>query len=227
MLLGGGFLVFLCICIMFWRQQLPNLRRAVGLRITLLHFVTAIGCFWTLTTLAVGSSPSLDAFVRANVTADRFSEHTSTADASLSSFLSHDASLRGSRNSGTFLPFRELSNSSSSTSIEPSLSRLFPIDDPHHVKWNSWLGVWYIFVSIFFVLFAGLASGLTLGLMSIDPVQLRVLEETGTAEQKRGYNGNAPSRVVFLNALCVMCLTELRWFLRSFTDTISFLSLCF
>lgn len=66
-----------------------------------------------------------------------------------------------------------------------SLSELLPFADPHHVKWNSPLGFWYMLVSVFLVLFAGLASGLTLGLMSIDPVQLRVLEEAGTEEEKK------------------------------------------
>ena len=39
-------------------------------------------------------------------------------------------------------------------------------------------------ISIFLVAFAGIMSGLTLGLMSMSPVDLDVLKSGGTAKQK-------------------------------------------
>ena len=39
-------------------------------------------------------------------------------------------------------------------------------------------------ISTFLVAFAGIMSGLTLGLMSMSPVDLDVLKSSGTAEQK-------------------------------------------
>jgi len=40
-------------------------------------------------------------------------------------------------------------------------------------------------VSVFLVLFAGIMSGLTLGLMSLGLVDLEVLQQSGTAEEKK------------------------------------------
>eukprot|EP00918_Siedleckia_nematoides_P016607 GHVU01035701.1.p1 GENE.GHVU01035701.1~~GHVU01035701.1.p1 ORF type:complete len:292 (+),score=57.03 GHVU01035701.1:531-1406(+) len=43
----------------------------------------------------------------------------------------------------------------------------------------------YVAVCVFLVLFAGFASGLTTGLMSLDPIHLKVLESEGTEGQKK------------------------------------------
>eukprot|EP00768_Dysnectes_brevis_P000125 gnl/Dysnectes_brevis/1027_a1145_2159.p1 GENE.gnl/Dysnectes_brevis/1027_a1145_2159~~gnl/Dysnectes_brevis/1027_a1145_2159.p1 ORF type:complete len:466 (-),score=167.83 gnl/Dysnectes_brevis/1027_a1145_2159:107-1504(-) len=43
----------------------------------------------------------------------------------------------------------------------------------------------YILICIFLVLFAGLASGLTIGLLSFDDKNLRIIERTGTAKQRQ------------------------------------------
>lgn len=54
----------------------------------------------------------------------------------------------------------------------------------HRVPLTSPVGLLYCFIAVVLVIFAGFASGLTVGLMSLDPVQLKVLEAEGTAEQK-------------------------------------------
>jgi hypothetical protein len=43
----------------------------------------------------------------------------------------------------------------------------------------------YTCVSLFLILFAGLMSGLTLGLLSLDPMQLSVLKSAGTDQEKK------------------------------------------
>lgn len=57
----------------------------------------------------------------------------------------------------------------------------------HKISPTSTEAIWYWFISGMLVLFAGFASGLTVGLMSLDPLQLKVLETEGTPEQKRRY----------------------------------------
>lgn len=55
---------------------------------------------------------------------------------------------------------------------------------------------WFLYagISCFLVLFAGIMSGLTLGLMSIGLVDLEILQRSGTnAEKKQA--GNLPSKV--------------------------------
>lgn len=43
----------------------------------------------------------------------------------------------------------------------------------------------YLIISIFLVLMSGLMSGLTLGLLSLDHVEMEVLRRSGTPTQKR------------------------------------------
>ncbi len=43
----------------------------------------------------------------------------------------------------------------------------------------------YMLCSVLLVLFAGCMSGLTLGLLSMDVVELEVLKRSGTLEEKR------------------------------------------
>lgn len=45
--------------------------------------------------------------------------------------------------------------------------------------------IWNVGIAAFLVIFAGFASGMTVGLLSIDPIQLRVLKESGTEEEQR------------------------------------------
>lgn len=52
-------------------------------------------------------------------------------------------------------------------------------------QWMDNECVWDIGISIILVLFAGFASGMTVGLLSIDPIQLRVLKESGTEQEKK------------------------------------------
>eukprot|EP01080_Neovahlkampfia_damariscottae_P008950 gene8950-899_t len=48
-----------------------------------------------------------------------------------------------------------------------------------------WQIIIYACISIFLILFAGLMSGLTLGLLSLDPMQLSVLKTAGTEHEKK------------------------------------------
>jgi hypothetical protein len=56
-----------------------------------------------------------------------------------------------------------------------------------HVTFDEDPFLWtvYMCISAGLVCMAGLMSGLTLGLMSMDTVELEVLKKTGTAEEKR------------------------------------------
>lgn len=67
-----------------------------------------------------------------------------------------------------------------------------PIGVRYHrrIPLMSWTAVYYWLMSVALVLFAGLASGLTVGLMSLDPLKLRVLEAEGTPEQKERFVAN-------------------------------------
>lgn len=47
------------------------------------------------------------------------------------------------------------------------------------------VNVWYIVLSVALVLFAGCMSGLTLGLLQLDIVDLEVLRRSGTAQERR------------------------------------------
>jgi len=57
---------------------------------------------------------------------------------------------------------------------------------PHHVEkpleWYMYLI--YSSISLFLILFAGLMSGLTLGLMSIDRLTLNILKTAGTKKEQ-------------------------------------------
>jgi hypothetical protein len=55
---------------------------------------------------------------------------------------------------------------------------------------NFWV---YILIIVLIVLFAGLMSGLTLGLMSLGLVDLEVLMKSGTASDRK-YAGKVPHR---------------------------------
>lgn len=46
---------------------------------------------------------------------------------------------------------------------------------------------WFVYagVSCLLVLFAGIMSGLTLGLMSLNPVDLEILQRSGTSTEKK------------------------------------------
>uniref|UniRef100_A0A0G4HPN7 CNNM transmembrane domain-containing protein n=1 Tax=Chromera velia CCMP2878 TaxID=1169474 RepID=A0A0G4HPN7_9ALVE len=56
--------------------------------------------------------------------------------------------------------------------------------DDEHIKPQSPAFYLYIGICVFLLIFAGLMSGLTVGLMSIDPLQMRILESEGTDVQK-------------------------------------------
>ena len=60
-------------------------------------------------------------------------------------------------------------------------------DGDHHIDFDTdpFLFALYISISVVLVCMAGLMSGLTLGLMSMDSVELEVLRRTGTSEEKR------------------------------------------
>ena len=60
-------------------------------------------------------------------------------------------------------------------------------DGDHHISFNDDPFLWTLMVCISagLVCMAGLMSGLTLGLMSMDSVELEVLKRTGTSEEKR------------------------------------------
>ncbi|RRT55992.1 hypothetical protein B296_00048112 [Ensete ventricosum] len=62
---------------------------------------------------------------------------------------------------------------------------------------------WYIFagISCFLVLFAGIMSGLTLGLMSLGLVDLEILQRSGTPTEKK----QAGPSVVASLASCISC----------------------
>ncbi|RSH90330.1 hypothetical protein EHS25_001664 [Saitozyma podzolica] len=59
-------------------------------------------------------------------------------------------------------------------------------DEPHvHVDPTSPLFMWYIAIVVGLVLLGGLFSGLTLGLMGLDSVNLQVLSQSGTPDEQR------------------------------------------
>ncbi|XP_075491561.1 DUF21 domain-containing protein At4g14240-like isoform X1 [Primulina tabacum] len=64
------------------------------------------------------------------------------------------------------------------------LTRAFYVDDQDIEFGNPW---WFVFagVSCFLVLFAGIMSGLTLGLMSLGLVELEILQRSGTFKEKK------------------------------------------
>mmetsp|Transcript_4479 Transcript_4479/g.12914 ORF Transcript_4479/g.12914 Transcript_4479/m.12914 type:complete len:574 (+) Transcript_4479:397-2118(+) len=55
----------------------------------------------------------------------------------------------------------------------------------HHVDPQSNNFVWYVLISVFLVALAGLMSGLTLGLLSLDEMSLEVLKRSGTEQEQR------------------------------------------
>lgn len=64
---------------------------------------------------------------------------------------------------------------------------------PHHVERLTWY--WYVIyggVSFFLILFAGLMSGLTLGLLSLDKLTLNILKTSGTKQEQRYARKIAP-----------------------------------
>lgn len=62
--------------------------------------------------------------------------------------------------------------------------RPFGVDDQDIEFGNPW---WFVYagVSCFLVLFAGIMSGLTLGLMSMGLVELEILQRSGTSTEKK------------------------------------------
>ncbi|XP_073157954.1 DUF21 domain-containing protein At4g14240-like isoform X2 [Henckelia pumila] len=64
------------------------------------------------------------------------------------------------------------------------LTRAFYADEQDIAFGNPW---WFVFagVSCFLVLFAGIMSGLTLGLMSLGLVELEILQRSGTSKEKK------------------------------------------
>ncbi|KAL3849844.1 hypothetical protein ACJIZ3_011726 [Penstemon smallii] len=64
------------------------------------------------------------------------------------------------------------------------LTRAFYADSQDIEFGNSW---WFVYagVSCFLVLFAGIMSGLTLGLMSLGLVELEILQQSGTSTERR------------------------------------------
>lgn len=53
------------------------------------------------------------------------------------------------------------------------------------IPFGSWLWFTYAGISCVLVLFAGIMSGLTLGLMSLGLVDLEILQRSGTPEEKK------------------------------------------
>lgn len=64
------------------------------------------------------------------------------------------------------------------------LTRAFYADSEDIEFGNPW---WFVYASIscFLVLFAGIMSGLTLGLMSLGLVELEILQRSGTSTEKK------------------------------------------
>lgn len=69
-----------------------------------------------------------------------------------------------------------------------TLGSTFASFSKNRVPLCSALGVWYATAAVVLIVFAGFASGSTVGLMSLDPVQLKVLEVVGTDAQKKAYD---------------------------------------
>ncbi|WWC87121.1 uncharacterized protein L201_002007 [Kwoniella dendrophila CBS 6074] len=72
--------------------------------------------------------------------------------------------------------------------IHRNLTQIHPPvqTEPHvHVDPDSTLFLWYIFIIICLVLLGGVFSGLTLGLMGLDTVNLQVIAISGTPEERK------------------------------------------
>lgn len=102
-------------------------------------------------------------------------------------------------------------------------------DDDHHVSFQDdpFLFTVYLVTCMALVLMAGLMSGLTLGLMSLDTVELEVLKRTGKPDERRYASiimpvvSNQHLLLVTL-LLCNACATEaLPLFLDRLADPIS------
>lgn len=63
-------------------------------------------------------------------------------------------------------------------------TRAFVVDSQDIEFGNPW---WFVYagISCFLVLFAGIMSGLTLGLMSLGLVELEILQRSGTSTEKK------------------------------------------
>ena len=67
-----------------------------------------------------------------------------------------------------------------------SLARMATYDilDEEHLPFGSLWWIIYAGISFFLVLFAGIMSGLTLGLMSLSLVDLEILQRSGNPSEK-------------------------------------------
>ena len=99
--------------------------------------------------------------------------------------------------SAVFLHQKESSSETSSkvttsarnlTELRPFLESSLQIQkfiDPHSVNWKSWKGILYFFFSCSLVVLSGVASGLTLGLLSVDPVELKIAEASANLKNRK------------------------------------------
>lgn len=73
--------------------------------------------------------------------------------------------------------------------------RMFGVTTLQHAHFGE--PEWWIAcgISVFLVIFAGLMSGLTLGLMSLGLVDLEVLQQSGTAEEKKQASEQLPTLI--------------------------------
>jgi len=99
---------------------------------------------------------------------------------------------------GGLLASMRSSSSSSSYSSSSSFSSLgiTPIEpvDPGDKKLTPEERLFFVVASAFLVLLAGLMSGLTLGLLSLDVVDMQVLLRSGSEREKRHARRIAPVR---------------------------------
>lgn len=71
--------------------------------------------------------------------------------------------------------------------------------------------LWYVYagISCFLVLFAGIMSGLTLGLMSLGLVELEILQRSGTPKEKQQAGTNIILICICINQIiCIFCFYE-------------------
>lgn len=84
--------------------------------------------------------------------------------------------------------------------------RPFGVDDQDIEFGNPW---WFVYagISCFLVLFAGIMSGLTLGLMSMGLVELEILQRSGTSTEKK----QAGLVLIFIPLILPEYLNFLMW----------------
>ena len=71
------------------------------------------------------------------------------------------------------------------------------VTDANDIEFGE--AMWFIYagISCFLVLFAGIMSGLTLGLMSLGLVELEILQRSGTNREKKQAGGDLIDSLLF------------------------------